>query len=110
MLDGLKGFFTSKRGIGLLVGILASLLSAWKGIEIDAELRASLIANIWKLVGIFVGGVSLSDTFGKGKVAEQARAVMAAVVKDGLDVGAAVASAVGAKPSADSAGGGGGAE
>lgn len=102
--DGLKGFVTSKRAIGLVVGVIASVLSAWKGIEIDPALREQLIANIWKITAVFVGGTSLSDTFGKGKVAEETRAALAGVVRTGLDVAAAVVNRD--KPAAGGDGGG----
>ena len=71
--DGIVGFVTSKRAISAMVGIVATLLAAWKGIEIDPELRLQVVANIWKMTGILVGGFSLSDTFGKGKVAAEMR-------------------------------------
>lgn len=90
--DGIVGFITSKRAISAAVGIVATLLASWKGIEIDPELRAQVVANIWKITLGLVGGFSLSDTFGKGKVAAEMRAAAAGLFKSGLDIASAVAS------------------
>lgn len=89
-LGGILGFVTSKRAISAVVGIVATLLASWKGIDIDPALREQIVANIWKITVTLVGGFSLSDTFGKGKVAAQMRAAAAGLLKSGLDVAAAV--------------------
>ena len=90
--DGIVGFLTSKRAIAAVVGIIATMLVAWKGIDIDAGLREQIVANIWKISTALIGGFSLSDTFGKGKVAAEMRANLAGLLKSGLDVVSAVAS------------------
>lgn len=88
--DGIVGFITSKRAIAAVVGIVATMLAAWKGVDIDHAMREELVANIWKITGILVGGFSLSDTFGKGKVSAEMRAAAAGLLKSGLDIAAAV--------------------
>lgn len=90
--DGIVGFITSKRAIAAMVGIVATLLASWKGIDIDAAMREQLVANIWKITTILIGGFSLSDTFGKGKVSAEMRASLAGLLKSGLDIASAVAS------------------
>lgn len=101
--DGIVGFLTSKRAIAAVIGIVATLLSAWKGIDIDPAMREQLVANIWKITVALVGGFSLSDTFGKGKVAAQMRHSLMGLVKSGLDIAAAVKD----KPDAAAESGGG---
>jgi hypothetical protein len=91
MADGIKGFFTSKRGIGLIIGAILMALSAFTPIEIDNDLRVKLIDGIFWLTGVFVAGTSLSDTFGKGKIAEQNRAKLAKLIGTGMEVAAEVA-------------------
>ena len=90
--DGIVGFITSKRAIAAVIGIVATILSAWKGIDIDPALREQIIANVWKITVTLVGGFSLSDTFGKGKAAADMRANLAGLLKSGLDIAAAVTS------------------
>ena len=101
--DGIVGFLTSKRAIAAVIGIVATLLSSWKGIDIDPAMREQLVANIWKITVTLVGGFSLSDTFGKGKVAAEMRAAALELVTSGLDIAAAVTG----KPDAAADGGGG---
>lgn len=91
--DGIVGFLTSKRAISAVAGILATILASWKGIDIDPALREQIVANIWKITLGLVGGFSLSDTFGKGKVAAEMRANMAGLLKGGMEIVSAVASA-----------------
>ena len=89
--DGIVGFLTSKRAIAAVVGIIGTILAAWKGIDIDPALREQIVANIWKIATALIGGFSLSDTFGKGRVAAEMRANLAGLLKSGLDVASAVA-------------------
>ena len=90
--DGIVGFITSKRAIAMVVGVISTLLASWKGIDIDDALRVQAIEGITWIVGIFVGGTSLSDTLGKGKVAEENRAKIAGIIQAGLGIAAAVVS------------------
>jgi hypothetical protein len=91
-MDGVKGFLTSKRAIGMIVGAVLMGLAAFTPVEIDDALRTKLIDGIFWLVATFVGGTSLSDAFGKGKEAEKNRAKLAELIGTGLEVAADVAS------------------
>lgn len=84
MLDGIKGFFTSKRGIGLIVGCVFTLLATFTPIDIDAELRVKAIDGITWLVLAFITGTSVSDAFGKGNT--EAKAKLLGLVKTGFEI------------------------
>lgn len=90
--DGVKGFFTSKRGIGLIVGSILMALSAFTPVDVADALRQDLIQGIFWLTSVFIGGTSLSDAFGKGKEAEKNRARLAGLLSTGFEVVADVAS------------------
>lgn len=84
MLDGIKGFFTSKRGIGLCVGCIFTLLATFTPIDIDTELRTKAIEGITWLVLAFITGTSVSDAFGKGNT--EAKAKLLGLVKTGFEI------------------------
>ena len=104
--DGIVGLLTSKRAWSAVIGIIATVLAAWKGIDIDPKLRMEVVLSIWKITVALVGGFSLSDTFGKGKVAAQMRHSLMGLVKSGLDIAAAVTSKPDAAASPEDDGGG----
>ena len=88
--DGIVGFLTSKRAIAAMAGIAFTVLAAWKGIDIDAELRVAVVADIWKITSTLIAGFSLSDTFGKGKTAVEMRGAALGLLKSGMNIFAAV--------------------
>lgn len=91
MLGGIKGFFTSKRGVGMIIGAILMFLATFTPIEIADALRKDLIEGIFWLTGVFVGGTSLSDAFGKGKVGEENRGKLALLLRTGMNIAADVA-------------------
>ena len=79
----MKEFFSSNKRIkSMIAGILAILgaLGIDVGVDLDPDVITTAIASIAGVVMTYMGGQSVSDTWGKGKVEAAAKATVPPVV------------------------------
>ena len=70
-MDTLKALFSSKRFLTAMVAILVVVLDA-----VGLDLPDEAVETVVYLAAALIGGYSLSDAFGKGKVEAQAKLAM----------------------------------